>query len=954
MKKHPFIFTFFALLLLVAKPGISQNFNAHFQQPETEISDQKLEKTPLSNFISDTIIDANGDTIIQILVPGYPPGNHRAPVAVITETATTLPNVPAYDWSFGCSATAAAMMAGYYDQTGYPNMYTGPTNGGVAPMTNEVWGSVTINGEIRKQCPISATRQGLDGRTEFGHVDDYWIVYGSSAPDPYIGNWPQHTYGDCTGDFMKTNQSVYDNTDGSTRFYYYLNGNPYNGTEPDNGGYGLKLFFESRDYTVDQSYTQLIYGYNGNTLGFTFEQFKQEIDQGRPVMIHVTGHSMLGYGYDEADNKIYIHDTWDYSDHEMIWGDSYEGMSQYAVSIIHLSGQEDYVILDPASSTVGTDGGSLSIDVSSNISWAVTENCNWLSCSPISGNNDGEITVSYSENTNIEPRSCTITVSGGNASATFVLTQNGQTPYITLNPEVGNVDAEASVFSISVSSNVSWTVEESCDWLSCTPTSGTNNGIITIDFMDNPDTEVRNCTINVTSENAAASFILTQNAATPYITLNPESAEVDKEAGSVSLNVSSNINWLVEESCNWINCTPESGTNNDLVTINYSANTAVDPRTCEITVGNGSTMASFVLSQAGSAPFITLSADSVEVDAEDGNISLTVFSNISWTVEEDSDWLSCTPASGENVGVITLNYEGNPVFDPRSCTITIGDGNISASFVLTQAGIIPYITLNPASAEVESGAGEVYLTVFSNLNWTVEANCNWISASPSSGENDRVITINYSENPETIIRSCTITIGDGNSSATFNLSQAGSLAYIWLEPALAEVNADAGQIAVSVSSNVNWVVTETCDWISCEPTSGEQDNTFWINYEANTEPTIRIGVISIGGNGVVAEFVIEQDYLTEISDINVRKNIRTYPNPISEIITLTINDCSEKQLFLNVLNLLGNKLLETELTDLQGKTIKQLELSALPAGVYVLQLYSSSGLLIHSERIIKK
>ena len=46
------------------------------------------------------------------------------------------------------------------------------------------------------------------------------MQYGSSASDPYItGGWTQHTWGDAIGDYMKTSQSAYDNTDGSTNFY---------------------------------------------------------------------------------------------------------------------------------------------------------------------------------------------------------------------------------------------------------------------------------------------------------------------------------------------------------------------------------------------------------------------------------------------------------------------------------------------------------------------------------------------------------------------------------------------------------------------------------------------------------------------------------------------------------------------------------------------------------------
>lgn len=289
-------------------------------------------------FIAGRYIDENGKEVEIMKIPGILPGNYRAPVAEYKKSSVVITNVPAYDWSFGCTATSAAMIAAYYDNNGYPNIYTGPTNGGVAPMDNSSWGQLTINGEVRKLCPLSATKNGLDGRTTRGHVDDYWIKYGNTDDDPYITNgWTQHTYGDCTGDFMRTNQSFYNNSDGSTTTYYYTNGSPYSANEVKDGGHGFQLFMESRGYTVTQRYNQLIYGYNGNNLGFTFNQFKQEINSGYPVLIHVLGHTMVGYGYDDNGSKIYIHDTWDYSNHEMTWGGSYSDMQQYEVTVLHLA-----------------------------------------------------------------------------------------------------------------------------------------------------------------------------------------------------------------------------------------------------------------------------------------------------------------------------------------------------------------------------------------------------------------------------------------------------------------------------------------------------------------------------------------------------------------------------------------------------------------------------------------
>ena len=260
-----------------------------------------------------------------------------------------LSQAPAFKWSFGCAATTGAMIAGYYDRVGYPYVYAGPTNEGKMPLDNSSWPDWTdSNGDTRHQTPLSATHDGLDGRVGRGHVDDYWIAYGNNDDDPFVTDGvDEHTYGDCTADFMKTNQTTnYDNSDGSTVFYFYSSsGDPLtadkmeqydvNGTD---GGYGLKLFFESRGYNVTELYNQRID--TDQEGGFSYAQYKAEIDAKHPVLIHVKGHTMAGIGYndDNASNPIvYLHDTWDYNTHEMTWGGSYSGMDHYAVTVIHLA-----------------------------------------------------------------------------------------------------------------------------------------------------------------------------------------------------------------------------------------------------------------------------------------------------------------------------------------------------------------------------------------------------------------------------------------------------------------------------------------------------------------------------------------------------------------------------------------------------------------------------------------
>ena len=263
-------------------------------------------------------------------------------VAAATNTLT----VPAYRWVFGCSAVSGSMIAGYYDRNGYPNMYTGPTNGGVMPLTEPVaWGTWSDGSDTYPNNPLIASHNGLDGRTTKGSIDDYWVSYGSSTSDPYVtGAWTQHTWSNAVGDYMKTSQSAYGNSDGSTSFWNYTSSagqltcdTMVSSAITNDGTVGRREFFQARGYRVTTCYNQK----TDNTIagGFSYAQYKAEIDAGRPVFLNLAGHSIVGVGYQDitTTGTVYVHDTWDNSNHTMPWGGSYSGMQLLSVSIIHLA-----------------------------------------------------------------------------------------------------------------------------------------------------------------------------------------------------------------------------------------------------------------------------------------------------------------------------------------------------------------------------------------------------------------------------------------------------------------------------------------------------------------------------------------------------------------------------------------------------------------------------------------
>ena len=270
--------------------------------------------------------------------------------------------VPRMQWSHGCYATTGTMLAAYYDRNGFPDIYTGPENNGVFPLDTSVWGRFNTAGEgtgTMVACPLTSTMLGLEGRTERGHFDDYWAGYGtgSSTPDPYmVGGWEEHEP-DCVADFMGTNQYKYSNADGATIAKFQKDGLPWykppdSGTErfTRDGMTGLSLFLESKGYESHIAYTQIVvpniyssqpYSNRNTSVGFTFDDYVNEINNNRPVMILVAGHAVLGVGYFRSPfgtrDKAICYDTWYDTNHVFDWGGYLSDLAHYGVAVMHLS-----------------------------------------------------------------------------------------------------------------------------------------------------------------------------------------------------------------------------------------------------------------------------------------------------------------------------------------------------------------------------------------------------------------------------------------------------------------------------------------------------------------------------------------------------------------------------------------------------------------------------------------
>ncbi|MCF7848925.1 MAG: C39 family peptidase [Kiritimatiellales bacterium] len=241
-----------------------------------------------------------------------------------------------YDWWYGCSPTSAGMMMGYYDLNGYDNLVPG----GQAESHTFGDGPYLVNDIIASADHITDFYGGLPPGGGYG-------VSGDDLDEPW------HDF-NCLADFMGTSQDAYSNSNGSTTFWNYTGGERLYDYElvalgsdyyEDSGMYGIREYVEYAGYETGSLFNQYISGYNGNTDGFTFDNYVAEIDAGRPVLIHVDGHTMYGYGYDSNTDEVILHDTWTQDEERMAWGGSYSGMEHYAITAVEIIPEPGVIIM---------------------------------------------------------------------------------------------------------------------------------------------------------------------------------------------------------------------------------------------------------------------------------------------------------------------------------------------------------------------------------------------------------------------------------------------------------------------------------------------------------------------------------------------------------------------------------------------------------------------------------
>lgn len=405
----------------------------------------------------------------------------------------------------------------------------------------------------------------------------------------------------------------------------------------------------------------------------------------------------------------------------------------------------NYIVFTPSTLNCDFQGGVYSISVEANCDWSIADLPSWIHCEPMSGSHSANIVMtidrySFSSEGNREYN--VDFVADEQHFYFFVSQANDEAYHVIANPNSINFNADGGVETVTVQSIVSWTLACSADWISVTPESGDGNGEIAVTVMPNSEFISRNARIVFTSSMGSQSSVLVNQAAAVnphYLMVNPTELLFPCEESSLNLSISTDSLWSVSCSEAWVSLSSDSGMGDATLTVTVSANTLLGNRRANLEVVSGSMAQIVTVTQANGAtePILEFNPDHFQLDCDFSLISVSISSNVAWSVRVFEEWMNPTINYGVGDSNIEFEVKKNYSPEPRVAYAYLSYQGVDYdTLVVEQEARVYYVESNVSELQA-SNQGDTFLVVVSaNQDWSVASNSSWVNVEPNSGSGD--------------------------------------------------------------------------------------------------------------------------------------------------------------------------------------------------------------------------
>ena len=499
---------------------------------------------------------------------------------------------------------------------------------------------------------------------------------------------------------------------------------------------------------------------------------------------------------------------------------------------------------------------SITLSFSSNVAWSATVSADWLTISPSSGEaGKNSVKVEVEENRTGQPRSATITISDKESTQKVSVTvrQEALKASLTVSPESLEFSANKGEEMLNVTSNTDWVITKDAEWITLDSDKGKGLATIAAGVTENTSLTSRTGSITVSTSDGSVKKTVSvrQSGADVIFTIDKNEFNVAAAGESFSVKVTRNIGYKINSQPEWVKQTGKANSGNvDTYTFTAEANTSTEAREGVIVFCNDNNeCVPVTVKQAGANATLSVSPAELTFTANTESKSLDVTSNTAWTAASGASWAKLNKTNGSGNAQIAVTAEENTAITQRSATITIktADGKASATVKVTQSAANVIFSVDKNEHSVAAAGGDFTVKVTRNIGYKINSQPEWVKQTDKvpSGNTD-TYTFTAEANTSTEAREGVIVFcNDNNDCVPVTVKQAGANATLSVSPAELTFTAKPESKSFSVSSNTDWSVASSADWVKIGTTSSSGNAQVTASAEENTATTQRTATITL-------------------------------------------------------------------------------------------------------------
>lgn len=356
--------------------------------------------------------------------------------------------------------------------------------------------------------------------------------------------------------------------------------------------------------------------------------------------------------------------------------------------------------------------------------YSVSSDVSWLTISKNTNAGNVDVTVSVEANDNDDERTSTayVYLDASNAILySFSVKQRGN--IVELDPKSLSFGADGGVSSVGVGVMGRWKASTQDEWITMQEDGSTCRIAVTENnSLQSRAGSVQFNRINDKNEIVGKTVSLSVSQEARHISPDMQTVQFGPETSTKSFTISSDAAWTLSTDESWITLSAQSGTGDSKVNVTVSDNKSTSSRTGVLCLKClDKTIEITVVQNSG---YLNTNSSAIKFDAKGGEAKVSISSNIQWSIESETTWITVSPNDGKENQEITLYAAKNETSEQRYGELTINSVLGTSKINVTQSA--PSLELSKTSISFTEKGGSEVVAVSSDYDYIVTSSDSWI------------------------------------------------------------------------------------------------------------------------------------------------------------------------------------------------------------------------------------